>query len=388
MRVNATPDLRYTFALRAHEQGLAGLPPLRSDIAWALPFPFHVWHTGEWVALYGVDRTRSTGTLDFSPPGADGRAEARIYFPDRVEQPAGFTELPRLPGLARFQEGETVTLSQVFAARALEPGQEPLLEAERMAADVLLAQPRPALNFASVGDGIAAYYDRCRLWDADALGPGRGWFLNMWTYTQRGEPQRKGPGGGYYDLGWGEGIAVEIFVALVRHWRRTGRADMLRYVDEMTRSLSLFKRGPGSDEPYFDRSDGRRFGDFMLDHTPPGRRIWTHSLGHTGSQLLTAYSESEGYPNPAARAEWLSAARSIAGFLGRKQRADGDLNDIFDDQDGELNAKPHRIPARAAVCGLWTRLAQATGDRSYVERPRRWPAPSRRRSSASSGTTR
>ncbi len=366
--IPADSDLRYTFALRAHELPPAGLPALRSDVGWALPFPFHVWHTGAWVALCGVDRTRSAGTLDFAPPGAGQGARARIYYPDTTEQPEGFGELPRIPATARVAAGTSITLSEVFVAQALAPGQEPLLEAERMAAGLLLAEPPPQRDLAAVAAGIADSYARNGLWEPDAFGPGRGWFLNMWTYTQCGTPQRKGPGGGYYDLGWGEGIAVETFVALARHWRRTGRADLLRCVDEMTGSLSLFKRGPGDDQPYFDRSDGRRFGDFMLDHTPPGRRIWTHSLGHTGSQLLTAYAESEGYPNPAARAEWLSAARSIAGFLARNQRADGDLNDIFDDQDREVNTKPHRIPARAVVCGLWTRLAKIDGRADYLER--------------------
>jgi hypothetical protein len=362
------PGLRYTFALRAHEQPPGGLPALRSDVGWALPFPFHVWHTGEWVALCGVDRTRSAGTLDFEPSAGGQGARVRVYYPDTTEQPEGFGELPRIPSTARVSAGASITLSEVFAARPLAPGQEPLLEAERLAAGLLLGASPPQRGLAEAADGIAESYARNGLWEPDAFGPGRGWFLNMWTYTQAGEPRRKGPGGGYYDLGWGEGIAVETFVALARHWRRTGRAGLLRYVDEMTRSLDLFKRAPGDDQPYFDRSDGRRFGDFMLDYAPPGRRIWTHSLGHTGSQLLTAYAEAEGYPNPAARAAWLSAGRSIAGYLTRQQRADGDLNDIFDDQDREVNAKPHRIPARAVACGLWTRLAAIDGRPDYLER--------------------
>jgi hypothetical protein len=185
----------------------------------------------------------------------------------------------------------------------------------------------------------------------------------MWVYTQSGTPKKEGSASGYYDMGWGEGIAAEIVLAVVRNWKRTGQLMLLPYVNEMTHNMHLFRRGEGDDQPYFDRSDGKAFGDFMM-----GRRIWTHSLGHTGSQLLQAYIESAGYPSVAVREEWLHVATSIANFLVAHQAANGDLLDIYDDHDHEVNTKPHRIAARAVVCGLWCRMADVTGDRGWINR--------------------
>jgi hypothetical protein len=82
--------------------------------------------------------------------------------------------------------------------------------------------------------------------------------------------------------------------------------------------------------------------------------------------LIQAYAEAPDYPDAQTRQEWLNAARTIGDFFARHQRPDGDLNDIFDDNDEEGNTKPHRIVARAVVCGLWTRLAQVAGDSSYL----------------------
>ncbi len=365
----ATPGLHYTFPLYAHEQPLAGLPAMRADVAWALPFPFHVWHAGDWVALYGVDRSRSGGTLDFQPAPDANSATVRVYVPDSTAQIPDlyqqFYKYPLPPETTRFESGTQIVLSEVIGARMLEAGQEPLLEAERMAADVLLA-PRAIPDLERVAAGIADFYPRCELWEPNALGEGRGWFLNMWTYTHCGAPQRKGPGGGYFDLGWGEGIAAETFVALTRHWRRTGRADVLAYVDEMTRNMALFQCGTGPDAPFFDRSDGQRFGDFGL-----ARRIWTHSLGHTGSQLLQCYLENSDYPNAQARQEWLRAAASIAGYYARHQTADGDLPDIMDDADQAIVTGKRRIPARVVVAGLWSLMSRATGDATWLDRAAR-----------------
>ena len=372
----ATSGLRYTFPLFAHERPLAGLPAMRADVAWALPFPFHVWHAGDWVALYGVDRSRSGGTLDFQPaPEAGGTAldgsaldgvALRVYVPDTTAQIPDLSEqfykYPLPPKTARFERGTEIVLSEVIGARVLEAGQEPLLEAERLAADVLLA-PRAMPDLQRVAAGIAAFYPRCELWEPDALGEGRGWFLNMWTYPHGGTPQRTGPGGGYFDLGWGEGIAAETFVGLTRHWQRTGRADLLGYVDEMTRSLGLFQCGAGPDAPFFDRSDGRRFGDFGLQ-----RRFWTHSLGHLGSQLLRCYLENPGYPTAEARQEWGRVAASIARYCARQQTADGDLPDLVDDAGRAIVTGKRRIAARVVVASLWSLMSRVTGDAAWLER--------------------
>ncbi len=369
-RLRAAEGIRYTYALRAHEQSLRSLPSLRAATDWALPFPFHVWHNDEVVALYGLDKSVSAGTLEFTPVDADGCAGVRVTYPDAAVLDPEFPAAPRMPETRRFEAGEEITLTEVIAARPLAPDEEPLLEAERLAALLLLRAPARPADLERVAAGIAVFYERCDLWEPDALGPGRGWFSNMWVRTQTGPAQKRGEMSGYFDLGWGEGIAVEMWLGMLRHWQRTGDARLLRYVDEMTRNMDLFRRGTGPDAPYFDRSDGQRFGDFLMD-VVPGSRIWTHSLGHSGSHLLQLYQAAPHYPCPETRERWLSAAAAMARFLGQHQRPDGDLQDIFDEHDREGNRKPHRITARAVVCGLWTRLAEVAGDDSWLDRARR-----------------
>lgn len=366
-RLKADPATRYTFPLRVREQPLEGLPAVRSSVDWALPFPFHVWHTGEWVAIYGLDKSVSPGTLDFLPVGSDGHAGLRVYCPDTGEARSEFLGRPAVPGLLAVESGTAVTLTEIIAAKTLGAEDEPLLEAERLAGGILLAKPPTFGPMEKVADGIARFYMCCDLWDSDALGPGKGWFANMWVRTQAGPAKKRGEMGGYYDLGWGEGIAVEMMTGAVRYWHRTGSGDLLPYVDEMSRHMELYKRSPGDDQPYFDRSDGEGFGDFLMDHCPGGR-VWSHSLGHMGSQLIQLYEEAPDYPRKETRAAWLAVAASCARFLARQQSVDGDIQDIYDDEDREANAKPHRITARAVVCGLWARLGQVTGDTSYVER--------------------
>lgn len=367
-RLPASADLRYTYPLLAHEQPLTGLPYIRQPADWAVPFPFHTWHTPQWVGLYGLDKRVSPGTLEFAPPGVEDEAELCVYYPDTA----------RSPEVIEISAGQSISLTEIVGAQLLVEGAEPLLEAERLAATILLSRPpladeTAAAQVCSVAQGIAHYFQHCGLWEPEALGPGRGWFSNMWVRTQTGPAKKRGEYAGFYDLGWGEGVAVETWLGIVRYWRRTGKTDLLPYVDEMTSSLDLFKRRPATDElsscaaPYFDRSDGQNFGDFLMGDLP-GQRIWTHSLGHTGSQLLQLAAQAPNYPNPAARRAWLSAAASIANFLAQQQQANGDLLDIFDEQDRECNHKPHRITARAVVCGLWARMFDLTSDLIWIER--------------------
>ncbi|HND63001.1 MAG TPA: hypothetical protein PLB90_16100, partial [Opitutaceae bacterium] len=243
----------------------------------------------------------------------------------------------------------------------------PWLEAQRMAAGLLLRGPRHAFDAARAAGRIAASYDHCALWEPDALGPGRGWFSNMWVRTQTGPARKRGEMSGYFDLGWGEGIAVETWMGGVRHWRRTGDTALLKYIDEMTRNLDCFRREAGPAAAYYDRSDGKKYGDFLMDIVP-GKRVWTHSLGHTGSQLIQLYQLAPDYPDAAIRDAWREAALTMGRFLAQQQRPDGDLPDIFDEQNREANHKPHRITARAVVCGLWTRLGEVTGEVQWTKR--------------------
>ena len=368
-KLNADAAIRYTLPLHAHEQPLAAVSASRSAVDWAVPFPFHAWHDGKTVAIYGVDRSRSAGTLDFSPT-PDGGANVRCYLPDIAQQnPGGVPHVS--PGTSEFKAGDEISLTEIFSAKSLAAGEEPLLEAERMAASILLRTPPRPFDAKVAAARIAAFYPRCELWEPDALGPGRGWFSNMWVRTQTGPARKRGEMSGYFDFGWGEGIAVEMWMGSVRHWLRTGDRRLLPYVDEMTRNLECFQRG--TDGAYFDRSDGKKYGDFLMD-LMPGSRIWTHSLGHTASQLIQLYQLAPNYPDAATRQHWLKAATAMGEFLARQQRPDGDLPDILDEHNHEVNRKPHRIAARVVVCGLWTRLGQVTGDAAWTERARRLAA--------------
>ena len=362
-RINADASVRYTLPLQAHEQPLAGLKPMRTAVDWALPFPFHLWHDGSMVAIYGVDRSCSRGTLDFAPETGDA-AQLRVHYPDLGRQHDGGVPHVR-PDVMAFAAGAEVTLTEVFAAKPLAEEEEPWLEAERMAADILLRTPPRTMDAKAVAAGIVAFYPRCELWEPNALGPGRGWFSNMWVRTQTGPAKKQGEMSGYFDFGWGEGIAVEMWMGGVRHWLRTGDRRLLPYIDEMTRSMDCFKRG--TDGAYYDRSDGKKYGDFTMDFLP-GSRVWTHSLGHTGSQLIQLYQLAPGYPDGPTRQHWLAAATAMGGYLARQQRPDGDVPDILDEHNQEANRKPHRIAARAVVCGLWTRLGQVTGEPAWTER--------------------
>ncbi len=370
-KLSANAALRYTMPLQAHEEPLVGLKAMRPAVDWALPFPFHVWHDGSMVAIYGVDRSRSAGTLDLTPD-SDGGAVLRIYLPDTAVQHEGGVPHVR-PDVTEHAAGDEVTLTEVFAAKPLATGDEPWIEAQRMAAAILLRTPPHAVNPQAVAAGIVKFFQHCELWEPNALGPDRGWFSNMWVRTQTGPAKKRGEMSGYFDFGWGEGIAVEIWMGAVRHWRRTGERSLLPYVDEMTRNMELYRRRGGDDGAYYDRSDGVKYGDFLMDHVP-GRRIWTHSLGHTGSQLIQLYQEAPSYPGTATRQRWLATATAIGEFLARQQRPDGDLPDILDDENREANRKPHRITARAVVCGLWTRLGEMTDDRIWVDRATRLAA--------------
>ncbi|BCX05955.1 MAG: hypothetical protein KatS3mg053_3893 [Candidatus Roseilinea sp.] len=362
-------DIRYTFPLRTYDTRFKDTPAIRADVNWALPLPFHVWHGDGWVAIYGLDKRQSQGTLDYQPPARHQAARLGVYYPDAVAQPEDMAQqmyrLPLSPSTAQFEAGESVSLVEVIAFSPLAPGEEPLLRGEKLAAEILLADAPARIGVKAVADGIADFYPRCELWRPNAFGEGHGWFSNMWVFTQGGEPRNTGFMSGYFDLGWGEGIAVEIVTALTRHWRRTGRTDLLTYVDEITRNMARFRRS-GDDEgaaAYYDRSNGQAFFDFNgHDH------IWTHSLGHIGAQLIQAYIDNPAYPRPEIRAEWLKVAASCAAFLAQQQRENGDVPDLLDRDNHDINTTNRRAAARAVICGLWTALAQITNKRSYLDR--------------------
>ena len=147
-RLKAESDIRYTFPLRVHEQPLSGLKPQRRAVEWAVPLPFHLWHNQKYVALYGLDKRGSPGTLDFAPVAEDGRARLRVYYPDscpdKVLSMFWPPDADTIPGTTKFAEGAELTLTEIIAAKPLAAGDDPLLESERIAASILLPKlPHP-----------------------------------------------------------------------------------------------------------------------------------------------------------------------------------------------------------------------------------------------------
>jgi len=356
IRVCNSEDIRYTFPLRAYARRLNNVPPLRADVAWALPLPFHILWTNYYVLIYGVDRSTSAGTIDFLP--SDGNfATLRVYYPDTTKQGQEFYTEPNSPETTELIAGTTVVLEEVLAAKSLLKNEDALIEAEKLAADILLKQPRPSTDLTLVANRIAAFYLHCGLWEENALGPGQGWFRNMWTHTATSKPIKTGA----FDLGWGEGYGIHVLVGLVRHWARTGNADLLQYVNKMSRSIDCFRR-QGS-RAYYDRWKRGTLGDFV------GKKcIWTHALAHVGYLSLALYEDTPNYPHSSIRDLWRKTGQDIAVFLARHQQSSGDLFDAFTDNNADGNPTPHRIPARLSACGLWTRYAKLTKDESYLKR--------------------
>jgi hypothetical protein len=179
-------------------------------------------------------------------------------------------------------------------------------------------------------------------------------------------PSYRSDGAGCYDLGWGEGTACDTIPALAAHWRRTGQVDLLPQLDEMTRHFERFRRadtGPGS--AYYDRLGPSGYADFQ------GRDlIGSHSNGYLGLQLLQAALDHPAYPDAAARTTWIETALAIARWLQARQRADGDLADLFGPGDEEIDISHGRVTARAVVCGLWALAHEVTGETAFLESAR------------------
>lgn len=92
-----------------------------------------------------------------------------------------------------------MTLTEIIEAKTITSGEEPLLEAERMVASILMKESRSEIDLKDVADNIVHFYKNCELWEPDALGKGHGWFRNMWVHTHGRIPSKDG----YFDLGWG-----------------------------------------------------------------------------------------------------------------------------------------------------------------------------------------
>jgi len=108
-------------------------------------------------------------------------------------------------------------------------------------------------------------------------------------------------------------------------------------------------------------------------HGLPGRRIWTHSLGTRATSCCGSIKRPR--LSQCVNPRRLDGRRAVDGRIPRQhQKPDGDVLDIFDDNDREVSTKRHRIAARTVVCGLWVRMGQVSGESAWLERARRLAA--------------
>jgi hypothetical protein len=363
-------NVRYTYPIRIYERPLDRLRSLRGDSSWAVTVPFHIWHTDKRVVIYGIDRTRSGGTPDLRIDENDDSVRLGIYYPDTADQSMwiAFNEKDCVPQSKRFHREERVKIEGVLSVKKLNKDSIPLLEAEKMAAGILMSDRKVYNDLEATADKLAYFYKNCGLWEPDALGKGRGWFRNMWVRVAGDTPQKDT----HYDLGWGEGYGSVAICAMARNWKRTGDDDLRRFIDEMSGYIELFRKNSDPGELFYERynSTGPLWGtaDYGYTDFMGSRKIWSHSLGHAGYQLLKLYEDIPCYPDPAVRELWLKTAVSIGGIFGKRQKPDGDLQDGFDIINKECSRKAHRIPARASVCGLWAAMSRITGDKAYLQK--------------------
>lgn len=360
----------YTYPLQCYEIPFSGISSFRCDASWAVPLPAHLCSFDSMSMAYGVNRAQGRGTLD-AFVGSDGKRFLGVYFPDTASQTTEILafEETHVPGTYHFHKGEEWVISEFLCACCLQDGQHPLLEAEKMAAQVLLCEAPKMETEEVLADRFAHYFANNQLWEKEVFGPGRGWYRNMWTHTHGGTPT-KDP---FYDLGWGEGYGVLTLSALARYRQRKGEGFDYE-IRQFTENMMYFLRDPQVPGGYYDRYIpegvpsplGRAVsgckGDFL--GLP---KIWTHCLAQIGLQLLQLYEDLPEYPHPDLRVKWLETAREIAAFLYERRKENGDLQDGFDREDKECNLKPHRIPARTVLCGLWARLGRLENRPEYIE---------------------
>lgn len=370
LKGNATT--RYTYPLQVYDKNINELQAIRCDSAWAVPLPCHIISNKNIVVVYGLDRNKGTGTLDFQPVNSEGYVRIGTFYPDTVQQDKSieFNLANRKPDTCTFYAGQQIELVEFISITNLEADEIPLLKAEKIAAELLLKEPFPKMDWVNCADRIEKYYTNCSLWEPNAFGKGHGWFRNMWVYTMATNPQ-KDP---YFDLGWGEGYGVLTMVALALNWKRSGNDQLRLYLNEMTKNIDYFKRNSSEPGMLYDRynlpnvktllkADANGGTDFMGLN-----RIWSHCLGNIGYQLLNLYKTMEGYPDVEIRKKWLETGREIAEFFARMQMDNGNIQSGFDENNREANKKSYNIPARSVVCGLWTLMAEISGDKTYIER--------------------
>ena len=218
-RVKAQSDVRYTYPMWIHEQPLAGAKPmsrpvdwadggeagvLRQPVDWAVPLPLHIWHDRRYVALYGLDKSVSPGTLDFTPAGADGLARLRVYYPDSFPE--------AIPGTTKFAAGHRLTLTEVIAAKPLAAGDDPLLEAERMAASILLRTPPHPADLKAVARASRITSSIADCGSPTPLDRGAGGSTTCGCTPRQGTARKTGVNAGLFDSRVGRGRSRLLLV--------------------------------------------------------------------------------------------------------------------------------------------------------------------------------
>ncbi len=165
-RIPMDSAMRYTLPIHAHEVPLAQVEPLRADATWTLPVPMHLWHNRRYLVGYGVKKPGSQGTLDLHPTG--DTVEARLYYPERCDHPLPASEQLFKPAppptTIKFARGRSLTIEDVLWVTPLTADQEPLFEAMRHTARLILQPARPpvACERATLQTSPATHHDHVR----------------------------------------------------------------------------------------------------------------------------------------------------------------------------------------------------------------------------------
>jgi len=366
---------RYTYPLQVYDIPLLEVPFIKCDPAWAVPLPCHILSNNEVVIIYGIERNESVGTIYVQPAKQDKQIRLGVSYPEMAGNGTtsdGVYDQSCL-GEEKYDVGQEIEINEFIGMSLLQSGEVSLLVAEKMAACVLLDKSTSKSDRFESANALAQFFHHSQLWQSDAFNGYGGWFRNMWVYIMTDKP-RLDP---YFDLGWGEGYGVMTMQGLARTWKRTGDVKMKAYLDEMTNHIDCFRRRPDETGVYFDRF--HQTGDLSITGKSVSggadflgyKRIWSHSLGNIGYQLLDLYRTLPDYPDRLISEKWLSTGIEIGKFFAGQQKENGDIQDGFDEENKEVNQKGHRIPARAIVCGLWSQIFTITGEGDYLERAMR-----------------
>ncbi len=321
-----------------HDQPLRGATPLsrpvdwadggepgvlRQPADWAVPLPCHIWHDRRYVALYGLDKSTSPGTIDFTPAAADGRARLRVYYPDSFPE--------AIPGTTKFAAGATLDVDGSDCRQAAKGRREPVAGGRTDCGVDFVADPAAPRGLENGGPRHRGLLQALRIVGAQRAGTGAG-LVPQRVAAHRvagGLQDRSRRGSIRPGLGRGPGrvLLVGRRPPLETHRRREPAA--VRGRDDPEYGLLPARQGPG--RPVFRPLERQAAYRLQLAPAASGPTRSARSAASCSSFtnrppiIPTRKPGGIGWPPRTA----------IGNFLAEHQKPDGDLQDIFDPNDKE-----------------------------------------------------